>query len=164
MGKIQMSNGEPIKLSTTFLVFFSNHLFLPECGWVSYCMKGKSMGKEIRIGQRPIFENRVLNSLARKNAQKRMPFCYAFTFFSFLTFWEQLKFFLCLSIHVFGCWLHFSQGLEVVFVMPGPGLSSSRFWNCWCIFPFTFFAVSMTIGLTHWLFGMFFPAVSRVHW
>ena len=27
---------------------------------------GKSMGKEIRIGQRPIFENRVLTSLARK--------------------------------------------------------------------------------------------------
>ena len=96
--------------------------------------KGKSMGNQIRIGQRPIFENRVLTFLAKTNAQKRRPFCYAFTFLSFLTFWEQLEFFLCDSFHVFGCLLHFSHGLEVVFVMPGPGLSSSRFWNCWCIF------------------------------
>ena len=36
MGKSQMSKGKPIKLSTTHLIFFSNHLFLPEIGWGSY--------------------------------------------------------------------------------------------------------------------------------
>ena len=32
MGKIQMSKGKPMKLSTTHFVFFPNHLFLPEIG------------------------------------------------------------------------------------------------------------------------------------
>ena len=45
MGKSQMSMRKPIKLSTTFLVFFPNHLFLPECGWVSYCMEWEEYGK-----------------------------------------------------------------------------------------------------------------------
>ena len=140
---------------------------------------------KIRIGQRPIFEKRVLTSLARKMPKNvchsamhpRFPF---FPHHSPSRFGEQLEFFLCLSFHVFGCWLHFSHGLEVVFVMPGPGLSSSRFGSCQCIFfhsrfcdfmcfyhgcegPFTFLAVSPTIGLTHRLFGTFFPAVSCAH-
>ena len=34
----------------------------------------------------------------------------------------------------FGCWLHFSHGWEVVFVVLGIGLFSSRFGSCWCIF------------------------------
>ena len=32
MGKIQMSKGKPIKLSTTHFVFFPNHLFLLKNG------------------------------------------------------------------------------------------------------------------------------------
>ena len=109
-----------------------------------------------------------------------MPFCHASTFSIFphhspsrWGFWEQLEFFLCFSFHVFGGWLHFSHGWEVVFVVLGIGLFSSRFGSCWCIFhsrfcsfmcfyhgcegPFTFLAVSPTIDLTHRLFGMFFP-------
>ena len=45
-GKAKMSMRRPIKLSTTFLVFFPNHLFLPECGWVSYCMEWGEYGQK----------------------------------------------------------------------------------------------------------------------
>ena len=124
--------------------------------------KGKSMGNQNSNWAETHFWKSCSDFLGKKNTQKRMPFCYAFTFFSFLTFWEQLEFFLCVWIPRFGCWLHFSHGLEVIFVMTGPGLSSSRFWSCWCIFlscfcdfmcfyhgceePFTFFVVSLTFG------------------
>ena len=94
---------------------------------------------KIRIGQRTIF----------LNAQKRMPFCYASTFSHFSSillhvgaFGEQLEFFLCFSFHIFGDWLHFSHGWEVVFVVLGIGLFSSRFGSCWCIFHSRFFVVS----------------------
>jgi len=140
-----MSMRGPIKMSTTFLVFFPNHLFLPECGWVSYCMEGEEYGQPNSNWAETHFWKTCSDFLGKEDVQKRRPFCHTSTFSIFQTillhvgaFWEQLKFFLCLSIHVFGCWLHFSQGLEVVFVMPGPGLSSSRFWSCWYIFPFTF--------------------------
>ena len=131
MGKSQMSMRKPIKLSTTFLVFFPIIYFCQNVVELVIAWKGKSMGNQIRIGQRPIFEKRVLTSLARKNAQKRRPFCHTSTFsifqtillhigafgeqlksflcvwisrfFSFLTFWEQLEIFLCLSFHDFGC-------------------------------------------------------------
>ena len=46
MGKSQMSMRKPIKLSTAFLVFFPNHLFLPECGWISYCMEWEEYGQK----------------------------------------------------------------------------------------------------------------------
>ena len=132
-GKAKCLWGNPPKLSTTFLVFFSNHLILPKCSWVSYCMEGEEYGQRNSNWAETHFWKSCFDFLGKKNAQKRMPFCYAFTFFSFLTFWEQLEFFLCLSFHVFGCWLHFSHGLEVVFVVSGTGLSSSHFGSCWCI-------------------------------
>ena len=137
MGKSQMSMRGPIKLSTTFLVFLPITYFYQNVVELVNAW-GKSMGKEIRIGKRPNFGKSCSDFFGKKNAQKRRPFCHAFTFFSFLTFWEQLEFFLCLWIPRFGCWLHFSHGLEVVSVMPGHGLSSSRFCSYWCIFPFTF--------------------------
>ena len=83
-------------------------------------------------------------------------------------FWERLEFSPCLSFHVFGCWLHFSYRLEVVFVVPGIGLFSSRFGSRWCIFHSRFIAscvFTMAVkghsrfGLSHRLFGAFFPAV-----
>ena len=136
--------------------------------------KGKSMGKEIRIGQRPIFEKRVLTSLARKMAKNVCHSARHPRFSIFFTFWEQLEFFLCYSFHVFGCWLHFSHGWEVVFVVLGTGLFSPCFWAAgafshsrfFCEFmcfyhgweePFPFLTVSAIIGLTHRLFGTFFP-------
>ena len=83
MGKSQMSMREPIKLSTTFLVFFPNHLFLPECGWVSYCMEWEEYGQPNSNWAETHFWKTCSDFLGKKNAQKRMPFCYAFTFFSF---------------------------------------------------------------------------------
>ena len=161
MGRSQMSMREHMKMSTTFLVFFPNHLFLPECGWVSYCMEWEECGQRNSNWAETHFWKSCSDFLGKKNAQKRMPFCWAFTFFSFLTFWEQLEFFLCDSFHVFGCLLHFSHGWEVVFVMPGPGLSSSRFLELLVHFPFTFLEVSCVFTmamkshsrfwLSHWL-------------
>ena len=124
--------------------------------------------------------------LGKENAQKRMPFCHTSMFSIFLTillhvgaFGSSWSFSCVFHFHVFGCWLHFSHGWEVVFVVLGTGLSSSRFGSCWCIFhsrfcsfmcfyhgcegPFTFLAVSPTLGLMHRLFGAFFPAVSCAH-
>ena len=58
MGKSQMSMRKPIKLSTTFLVFFLNHLFMPECGWVSYCMEWEEYGKpKFELGRDPFLKN-----------------------------------------------------------------------------------------------------------
>ena len=147
---------------------------------------GKSMGKNSNWAETHFWKT-CSDFLGKENAQKRMPFCHASTFSIFphhspsrWGFWEQLEFFLCYSFHVFGGWLHFSHGWEVVFVVLGIGLFSSRFGSCWCIFhsrfcsfmcfyhgcegPFTFFTVSPTIGLTHRLFGVFLPVVSRAHW
>ena len=69
--------------------------------------------------------------LGKKNAQKRMPFCHAFTFFNFPHVLGAAGVFPVSFFHVFGCWLHFSHGWEVVFVVLGIGLSSSRFGSCW---------------------------------
>ena len=71
-----------------------------------------------------------------------MPFCHASTFFHFsspFSFTLGLLgaagvFPVSFIFHVFGCWIHFSHGLEVVFVVLGIALSSSRFGSCWCIF------------------------------
>ena len=143
MGKSQMSVRKPMKLSTTFLFFFPNHLFLPECGWVSYCMEWEECGQRNSNWEETHFWKTCSDFLGKKNAQKRRPFCYAFTFFSFLTFWGAAGiFFLCLPFHVFGCWLHFSHGWEVVFVVLGIGLFSSHFWELLVHFPFTFLVAS----------------------
>ena len=157
MGKIQMSMRKPIKLSTAFLVFFfPNHLFLPECGGVSYCMEWEEYGKKFELGRDPFLKN-VFWLPWQKKCPKTyaiLPYIHVFHFPhhspSRWGFWEQLEFFLCLSFHVFGCWLHFSQGLEVVFVMPGTGLFSSRFGSCWCIFHSRF-----------WKFHVFLPWLRR---
>ena len=48
-------------LSFSPIIYFCQNVVELVIAW-----NGKSMGKEIRIGQRPIFEKRVLTSLARK--------------------------------------------------------------------------------------------------
>ena len=56
-GKAKCLWGNPPKLSTTFLVFFSNHLFLPECGWVSYCMEWEEYGQpKFELGRDPFLK------------------------------------------------------------------------------------------------------------
>ena len=168
-------------LSFSPIIYFCQNVVELVIAW-----NGKSMGKKIRIGQRTIFWKTCSDFLGKENAQKRIPSCHASTFSIFphhspscWGFWEQLEFFLCFSFHVFGGWIHFSHGWEVVFVVLGIGLFSSSFGSCWCIFhsrfcsfmcfyhgcegPFMFLAISPTIGLTHRLFGAFFPAVSCAH-
>ena len=68
-------------------------------------MEGEEYGqpKKIRIGQRPIFEKRVLTPLARKMSKNVCHSARNSRFPFFLTFWEQLEFPVCFSFHVFGC-------------------------------------------------------------
>ena len=63
MGKIQLSKGEPLKtINYPFLVFFPNHLFLPEIGWGSYCMGMGRVWEKNDLGRAPILEKCVLTS------------------------------------------------------------------------------------------------------
>ena len=51
MGKIQMSNGKPIKtVNYPFLVFFPNHLFLPEVVELVIAWEWARYGGQFRIG------------------------------------------------------------------------------------------------------------------
>ena len=136
-------------------------------------MEGEEYGQPNSNWAETHFWKTCSDFLGKKNAQKRRPFCYAFTFFSFLTFLGAARVFPVSFIHDFGCWLHSFHGWEVVFVVLGTGLFSPRFWAAGAFFhsrfcdfmsfyhgweePFTFLTVSATIGLTHRLFGMFFP-------
>ena len=139
------------------------------------------MGKKIRIGQRTIFfEKCVLTSLARKMPKNvchsAMHLCFPF----FLTILLHIGAFG--SSWSFSCFFH-STFLVVGFIFPMDGRSFLQCWGLGCfphvlgaagafsihVFgsfmcfyhgcegPFTFFTVSPTTGLTHKLFGTFFP-------
>ena len=95
MGKAKMSMRRLIKLSTTFLVFFRNHLFLPECGWVSYCMEGEEYGQPNSNWEETHFLKMCSDFLGKKNSQKRRPFWHTFTFFSFSSRFGSSWSFLC---------------------------------------------------------------------
>ena len=137
MGKSQCRWEDPSKCQLPFLSFSPIIYFCQNVVELVIAWKGKSMGNQIRIGQRPIFEKRVLTSLARKipknvglsSRHPRFSFSCPFSF-TLGVFWQQLEFFLCVWIPRFGCWLHFSHGWEVVLIVLGIGLSSSRFWSC----------------------------------
>ena len=58
------------------------------------------MGNQIRIGQRPIFEKRVLTSLEGKIPKNAGHSAMHSRFSVFSRFWEQLEFFLCLSFTI----------------------------------------------------------------
>ena len=63
MGKIQMSKGEPIKLSTNHFVFCSQSFR----NWLGKLMHedGKSMGGKFEFGKPPIFGKRVFDFLGK---------------------------------------------------------------------------------------------------
>ena len=95
--------------------------------------------------------------LGKENAQKRMPFCHTSTFsiffspFSFtLGLLGAAGVFPVFFLLRFWLFASFSHGWEVVFVVLGIGLSSSRFWSCWCIFHSRF-----------WKFHVFLPWLWR---
>ena len=180
MGKSQMSMRKPIKLSTAFLVFFPNHLFLPECGWVSYCMEWEEYGQKFELGRDPFLKN-----VFWLPWQEKCPKTYAillcihvFQFSHVLgvagvfpvcldpTFWLLASFFPWIGGRFCNAraWVVFLTFLELLVHFPFAFLwfhvfftmavkSHSRFWlSHWLL------------GLTHWLFGTFFPAVSWFPW
>ena len=119
---------------------------------------GRVWAKKFELGREPFFEKRVMTSLVRKIPKN---VCHSAMHPRFFHFSSPFSFTLGLLgaagvfpvtfiFHVFGCWLHFSHGWEVVFVVPGIGLSSSRFGSCWCIFHSCF-----------WKFHVFLPWLWR---
>ena len=62
-----------------------------------------------------------------------------------------------------GDWVVFLTFLELLVHFPFTVLEVSCVFYHGCEGPFTFLTVSATIGLTHRLFGMFFPAESCAH-
>ena len=148
---------------------------------------GKSMGKNSNWAEIHFWKT-CSDFLSKENAQKCMPFFHASTFSIFphhspsrWRFWEQLEFFLCLSFHVFSCWLHFFPWMGGRFCSAGDWVVFLTFLELLVHFPFTFLEVSCVFtmavkshsrfGLSHWLLvsrtgylGCFFPAVSCAHW
>ena len=118
------------------LLVFTQPLSLKkDCWWLRQLLhgRGRVWATNFELGRDPFLEKRVLTSWERKRPKIVCHSAMHSRFWVFSRFGEQLvscvfflpRFWLCLL---------FSHGLEVVFVMPGPGLSSSRFWSCWCIF------------------------------
>ena len=180
-GKAKCQRENPSNPQLPIFVFFPNHQILPECGWVSYYMEWEEYGEKFQIGKKTHFLKTCSDFLGKENVQKHMPFCYASTFFSFLTFWEQLEFFPVFFFPRFwllasffpwmggrfcsaGDWVVFLTFLELLVHFSIHVFGSSMCFYHGCEEPFTFFTVSATIGLTHRLFGTFFPAESCAHW
>ena len=124
-------------LSFSPIIYFCQNVVELVIAW-----NGKSMGKNSNWAENHFFEKRVLTSLARKMPKN---VCHSamhsrFPFFlhspSRWGSWEQLEFFFpVFSFHVFGCWLHFSHGWEVIFVMPRIGLVFLMFLGMLVHFP-----------------------------
>ena len=68
MGKSQMSKGEPIKLSTTFLVLFTQS-FITTRNWLSWLLHGmdKVWQPKFELEKPSVFGKRVLTPWASKN-------------------------------------------------------------------------------------------------
>ena len=158
-----MSKRRPIKLSTTFLVFFPNHLFLPECGWVSYCMEWEEYGqKNSNWAENHFFWKMCSDFLGKENAQKRMPFCYASTFFSFSSrFGSSWSFSCFFHFHVFWLLASFFPWMGGRFCSAGDWVVFLTFLELLVHFPFMFleFSCVFTMAgkshscfwLSHWL-------------
>ena len=149
--------------------------------------KGKSMGNQIRIGQRTIFEKCVLTSLAGKipkNAghsaiHPRFPFSRPF-FFTLGLLGSSWSFSCVFGFHVLAvsfifpwrggrfcnarAWVVFLTFLQLLVHFPFTFLWFHVFFYHGCEEPFTFWLSHWLLGLTHWLFGMFSPVVSWFPW
>ena len=132
-GKAKCLGENPSNCQLPFLSFSPIIYFWQNVVELVIAWNGKSMGNQIRVGQRPIFENRVLTSLARKMPKNVGHSAMHPRFSVSSRFGNSWSFSCVFSFHVFCCWLHFSHGLEVIFVMSGLGLPSSHFWSCWCV-------------------------------
>ena len=89
---------------------------------------GKSMGVKIRIGKTPSFGKMCFWLLGKLNAWKGMPILLFIHQFCSPT---QLGL-LCVSLHDFGWFLHFSPWLEICFWSSWMYVQLGiRFWGCW---------------------------------
>ena len=112
MGKIQMSKGEPMKQSTTFLVSFT-HSFNSAKKWLgAYCMGWARYDSPNSNWRSHHFLGNAFWLLGQSKTQKRRPFYHAFMFWSFPHHFSwtwalsrHSKLPVCKTIHVFGCYL-----------------------------------------------------------
>lgn len=176
-----MSMREPIKLSTTFLVFFPNHLILPECGWVSYCMEGEEYGQpKFELGRDPFLKivfwlpwqekypktYAILAGHSRFSVSSRFGSSWSFSCVIPFTFWRLDSFFPWIGGRFCNAraWVVFLTFLQLLVYF------SIHVFVISCVFTMTvkshsrFWLSHWLLGLTHWLFGTFFPAVSCAHW
>ena len=122
-------------------LFLQSFIFCQNAVELVIAWKGKSMGNQIRIGQRPIFEKRVLTSLARKMPKNVCHFAMHSRFSVSSRFGEQLEF-SCVFPSTF--WLLVSS-----FPWIGGRFCNARAWVVFLTFlellvhfPFTFLEVS----------------------
>ena len=140
-----MSKGEPIKLSTTFLVLFTQS-FITTRSWLSWLLHG--MGKvwqsKFEWEKPSIFGKCVLTPWASKNQKTYaiLPcfhvFMFSSPFFLHVSSLRHLE--LVVSVFIPRFWLlaSVSHGWEVVFVMLGIGLGFLTFLELLVHFPLTF--------------------------
>ena len=132
-GKAKCLRENPSNCQLPFLSFSPIIYFCQNVVELVIAWNGKSMGKNSNWAENHFFEFPKTYAI--------LLYIHVFPFFlhspSRWGFWEQLEFFLCFSFHVFGCWLHFSHGWEVVFVVLGIGLFFLTIWELLVHFPFT---------------------------
>ena len=182
-GKAKCLWEDPSSCQLPFLSFSPIIYFCQNVVELVIAWNGKSMGNQIRIGQRPIFGKRVLTSLARKMPKNvghfaihpRFPFSSPFSFtlgllgaagvfpVSFIPrFWLLASFFPWMGGRFCNAraWVVFLTFLELLVHF------SIHVFVISCVFTMTvkshscFWLSHWLLGLTHWLFGTFFPAVS----
>ena len=117
MGKRQMSVGEPIKQSTTFLVSFTQS-FNSARNWLKQLLHedGKSMGMNFEFGENPFLGKINFDFWSKKAPKNAYPFAHTPTFFIFSHAGKDWELFLNSMIWVAVCFLH-----DFFFTILGPG-------------------------------------------
>ena len=123
-------------LSFSPIIYFYQNVVELVIAW-----NGKSMGNQIRIGQRPIFGKTCSDFLGKKNAQKRMPFCCAFTFSSFPHVLGAAGVFPVFFLPRFWLLVSFFPWMEGHFCSAGDWVVFFKFLELLVHFPFTFLEV-----------------------
>ena len=149
----------PSNCQLPFLSFFPNHLFLPECGWVSYCVEWEECGQKFELGKEPIFEKCVLTSMARKMPKNVCHFpmhpCFPFSSpFSFTLgiLGSNWSFSCVFFIPRFWLLASFFPWMGGRFCSAGDWAVFLTFWELLVHFPFTFLQFHVFLP---WLWSVF---------
>ena len=109
LGKIQMSKGEPIKLSTTFLVLFTQS-FITARNWLGWLLHGigKVWQPKFELEKPSVFGKHILTPWASKDTKTEaiIPCFHVFdiilTIFLHVSSLKNSELPMCETIHIFG--------------------------------------------------------------